>query len=142
MICADNLIIINFHIYVLNMDISLVMRVICLKTAIHVPKGPYPLEQRTIGRVKSANSHRPIPVGGDTIGGQILNMFNTENRPTLRRICQRLWTISRRLYYTRTHTPIVEESALELALESADSSSESADSNVDSPKIGTWVQAL
>ena len=41
-----------------------------------------------------------------------------------------------------THTPIVEESALELALELADSSSESANSDADSPKIGVWVQAL
>ena len=38
--------------------------------------------------------------------------------------------------------PIVEESALELALESADYSSELADSNSDSQKIGVWVQAF
>ena len=37
-------------------------------------KGPYPLEPRTLGRF----SH--------SIGGQILNMFNTDSRPTLWRI--------------------------------------------------------
>ena len=73
-----------------------------------------------------------------TTGGQILNMFNTENWPTLRRIGRRLWRISRRLYYPHTHTPIVEESALKLVLELADYSSKSADS----PQIGVWVRAF
>ena len=39
---------------------------------------------------------------------------------------------------THIHTPIVDESVLESALESADS----ANSNADSPKIGVWVQAF
>ena len=69
-------------------------------------------------------------------------MFNTENRPTVRVIGRRLWRIGRRLYSTHTHTPILEKSALESALESADSISESADSNAYSPKIGVWVWAL
>ena len=141
-----------------------------------VYKGPYPVEQRTIGtgigRFQSADSSR-----GNTIGGQISNMFNTESWPTLQRIGRRLWRIGRRLwrngrrlwrigrrlwrigrrlwriglrlwrigrrlYYPHTHTPIVEESALESVLESADYSSKSADSNADSPKIGLWVWAL
>ena len=69
-------------------------------------------------------------------------MCNTESRPTLRRIGRRLWRIGKRLYYTHTHTPIVEESALESVLELADYSSESADSNADPEKIGVWVRAL
>ena len=73
-------------------------------------------------------------------------MFDTENSPTLRRISRQLWRIGRRLYYTHTHTPLLEESALESvlesALESADYSSESANSNAYSPKIGVWVQAF
>ena len=72
------------------------------------------------------------------MGGQILNMFNTENRPTLRRIGRRLWRIGRQLYYTHT-TQILEESALESALESADYSSESANSNAYSTKIDIGV---
>ena len=36
-----------------------------------------------------------------------------KNRPTLRRIGRQLWRIGRRLYYTHTHTPILEESVLE-----------------------------
>ena len=43
---------------------------------------------------------------------------------------------------THTHTPIDEESGLELVLESADYSSKLADSNADSPKIGLWVWAI
>ena len=69
-------------------------------------------------------------------------MFNTENRPTLLRIGHRLCRIGRRLYYTHTHTQILEELALESALESADYSSKSADSNAYSPKIGVWVRAF
>ena len=72
---------------------------------------------------------------GNTIGGQILNMFNTESWPTLQRI-------GHQLYYPHTHTPIVKKSALESMLESSDYSSKSADSNADSPKIGLWVWAL
>ena len=64
-------------------------------------------------------------------------MFNTENLPILWRIGRRLWRIGRRLYYTHTHTPILEESALELA----DSSSKSTDSNAYSPRICVWVLA-
>ena len=67
---------------------------------------------------------------GDTIGGQILNMLNTESRPALQRIGRRLWRIGRQLYYTHTHTLIVEESVLE----SADYSSKSANSNAILPK--------
>ena len=100
-------------------------------------KGPYPLEQRTIGRFQSTNSSR-----GNTIGGQILNMFNSESRPTLQRIGHRLWRIGLQLYYPHTHRLIVEESALESVLESADSSSKSADSNADSQKISLWVWAF
>ena len=77
---------------------------------------------------------------GDTIGGQILNIIKTESRPTLRRISRQLWRIGRQLYYTHTHTQIVEEAALELTLESAEFSSESADSNADSQKFGVWVR--
>ena len=69
-------------------------------------------------------------------------MFDTESQLTLRRISRRLLGIGQLIYYTHTHTPIVEESALESALELADSSSESADSNVDSPKISVWVRAF
>ena len=65
-------------------------------------------------------------------------MFDTKSRPILQRIGRRLWRIGRRLYYTHTHTPIVEESELE----SADYSSKSADSNADSPKVGLWVRAF
>ena len=104
----------------------------------HVPKCPYPLDQSTVGRREPADSRRPIPL----IGSQILNMFNTENRPTLHRIGRQLWRIGRRLYYTHTHTSILEESALESALESADYSSESANFNDYSPRIGVWVRAL
>ena len=100
-------------------------------------KGPYPLEQHTISQFPLAGSYR-----GNTIGGQILNMFNTESRPTVQRIGRRLWRIGRRLYYPHTHTLIVEESALESVLESADYISKSVDSNADSPKIGLWVWAL
>ena len=70
------------------------------------PKGPYPLD----------GWNRPITVdrfpSGDSVGGEILNMFNTENRLTLQRVGRRLWRISRRLFYTNTHTSIL-ESALE-----------------------------
>ena len=90
-----------------------------------------------IGRFQSADSSR-----GNTISGQILNMFNTESWLTLQRISRRLWRIGHRLYYPHTHTPIVEESALESVLESADYSSKSADSNADSPKVGLWVWAF
>ena len=62
-------------------------------------------------------------------------MFNTEGQPTVQRI-------GRRLYYPHTQTPIVEESALESVLESADFSSKLADSNANSPKIGLWVWAF
>ena len=86
-----------------------------------------------ITRFPSADSPR-----GNTIGGQILNMFNTESRPTVQRIGLRLWRICRRFYYPHTHTPIVKESVLESVLESADYSSKSADSNADSPKVGLW----
>ena len=92
-------------------------------------------------RFQSADSSR-----GNTIGGQILNMFNTESRPTLQRIGGRfsiivyMWVWG--LYYPHTDTPIVEESALESMLESADYSSKSADSHVDSPKIGLWVWGI
>ena len=51
-----------------------------------------------------------------------------ENRPTI-------------ILYPYPHT-IVEESALESVLESADYSSKSADSNVYSPRIDVWVRAL
>ena len=43
---------------------------------------------------------------GNTIGGQILNMFKIESQPTLQRIDRRIWTISRQLYYPHTHTQI------------------------------------
>ena len=36
--CTENLKTLIFHIYFLNMDISLIMIPICLKTAIHVSK--------------------------------------------------------------------------------------------------------
>ena len=58
-----------------------------------------------------------------------------ENRPALWRIC-------RRLHNAHTHTPFVEELALELALESADYSYESSDSNADPVNISVWVRAL
>ncbi len=61
---------------------------------------------------------------------------------TLHRIGRRLWRIGRQLYYTHTHTPLLEESSLESALETADKSPESANSNAYSPKIGVWVRAL
>ena len=105
-------------------------------------KGPYPLEQRTIGRRESADSSQADSSRGNTICGQILNMFNTESRSTLQRIGRRLWTIGQRLYYPHTHTLTVEESALESVLESANYSSKSADSTAYSPKIGLWVWAL
>ena len=69
-------------------------------------------------------------------------MFNMESRPTLGRVSRRLWRVGRRLHKASTHTPIIEQLALELALESADYSSESADSNVNLPKIGVWVRAF
>ena len=62
-------------------------------------------------------------------------MFDRESRP-------KLWRVGQRFYIARTHTPIIEGLGLELALESADSSSESADSNADPPKIGVWVRAF
>ena len=43
-----------------------------------------------IGRFQSADSRL-----GDSVGGQILNMFDTESRLTLRRIGRRLWRIGR-----------------------------------------------
>ena len=76
------------------------------------------------------------------MGGQILNMLNTDSRPTLWKIGLRLWRIGVRLHNVHTHTTIVEELALESALESADYSSELADSNADPPKIGVWVRAF
>ena len=41
-----------------------------------------------------------------------------------------------------SHTPMVEELALETALEWADHNSESTDSNADPPKIGVWIQTF
>ena len=38
MMCAENRKILILHIYFFNMDISLTMRLMCLKTAIHVPE--------------------------------------------------------------------------------------------------------
>ena len=73
-------------------------------------------------------------------------MFNTEILhycwPILRRVGRQLWRIGQRLYHTHTHTPILEESALESALELAYYSSESANSNAYSPRIGVWVRAF
>ena len=77
-------------------------------------KGLYPLDGSTVGRFPS----------GDSVGDEILNMFDMENRLTLRRI-------GRRLYCTHTHSPIFEELVLESGV-----------SNADSPKIGVWVRAL
>ena len=95
------------------------------------------LDGSTVGRPELTDSRRRFP-SGDSVSGEILNMFNMENSQTLRRIGKRLWRIGRRLYYTHTHTPILEESALELALESTDYSSESAYS----PRIGVWVRSF
>ena len=105
-------------------------------------KGPYPLDRHAISRQEPAVSRQPIPIGGDLIGGPILNMFDMESRPTLWRVGRRLWRVGRLLHKAHTHTPIVEQLVLESALESADSSSQSADSNANSPKIGVWVWAL
>ena len=106
------------------------MKVLCFNfLKLLFTKGLYPLGPRRISRREfpSADFRR-----GNTIGGQILNIFNTESRPTVQRIGRRLWRIDRWLYYPRTHTPIVEESALESVLESTDYSSKLADSNADS----------
>ena len=62
-------------------------------------------------------------------------MFETESRPTL-------WRVGWRLYFAHTHTPIVEELELELALESADYGYKSANSSTDPTKIGVWVRAF
>ena len=73
-------------------DLSIIRKIILyylnkinfLWTLENLAKGPYPLEQRTLGRRESADSRQ-----GDTIGGQISNMFDTESRPVLQRIGRR-----------------------------------------------------
>ena len=89
-------------------------------------KGPYPLER--------------LP-SGDSVGGQILNIFNMDSQPTLQRVGRQLWRVGQRLHNACTHTPIVEELALDSALESADYSPESADYNANPPK-GTGLECL
>ena len=80
---------------------------------------------------------RPVPTRAaynwlTRIDGQILNMFNTDS---LRRVGRRLWRVGRRLHKAYTHTPIIEQLALEPVLESADYSSELADSIINLPKM-------
>ena len=69
-------------------------------------------------------------------------MFDKDSLPTLRRVGRRLWRVSRRFHKAHTHTPIVEELALESELESADHSSESANSNVYRENICVCVWAF
>ena len=91
--------------------ISETLRAVPITATYNLPTG--------IGRFQSADSSR-----GNTSGGQILNMFNTESRSTLQRIGGRfsmilyMWVWG--LYYPHTDTPIGEESVLESVLESAD----------------------
>ena len=83
--------------------------------------------------VQSPGGNQQTPIGrlpsGDSVSGQILNMFNTDSQLTLLTVSRRLWRVGRHLHNARTHTPIVEELSLELTLESAAYGSESANSN-------------
>ena len=92
-----------------------------------------------ISRRESADGNQPTRIGrfpsSDSIGDQILNMFHTDSRPTLGRV-------GHRFYKAHTHTPIVEELVLELALYSADYSSKSVDFNAYPAKFRLWVRAL
>ena len=51
----------------------------------------------------------------------MLNIFNMDSQPTLRRINQRLWRVGQRSQNAHTHTPIFEESAEESSESTTDS---------------------
>ena len=72
---------------------------------------------------------------GDSVGSQILNMFNTDGQPTLSRVgCHYGESVKNNI-----PTDGLLLTSVDSELESADSS---ADSNADPPKIGVWVQAI
>ena len=62
-------------------------------------------------------------------------MFNMDSWPTLLRIDRRLWRVSRRSQNACTHTPIVEEWAVE-------SANSTADFAANPLRIGLWVWVL
>ena len=79
-------------------------------------KGPYPLGPCIIG---------------DSVGDQILNMFDKESQQTLRRVADD---------YGELADPYIPTGVS--ALESADSALESADSSANSAKVSVWVRGL